>query len=138
MCTAVKNYNANFKTVFTPLWPPSTLQMYISTEKIISTIIHVPVCMHLTPFYISCRYMICSTCLYYIFLDQNIFVENHIPSKKENMSRPKRAKVRSICWLLENFPDTNKVGKLLERQLTLMLALHHFSKSFSAKVEKKE
>ena len=39
---------------------------------------------------------------------------------------------------LKNFPDTNKVGKLLERQLTLMLALHHFSKSFFAKVEKKE
>jgi hypothetical protein len=38
--------------------------------------------------------------------------------------------------LLENFPDTNKVGKLLERQLTLMPALHHFSK-FTAKVEKK-
>ena len=74
----------------------------------------------------------------YIFLDQNIFVEKHIPSKKENMSRPKRAKVRSICWLLENFPDTNKVGKLLERQLTLMLAPHHFSKFYCKKVEKKE
>ena len=37
---------------FLPHCDPPQHCKCISTEKIISTIIHVPVCMHLTPFYI--------------------------------------------------------------------------------------